>query len=314
MQKKRQKYKVVTKNKCYPLVDCALYKLRSKRRLAEILFSSPTEIRTLCLDNNYRCFVDKSGTKPRNIQEPTGQLDRIHSRIASLLCRIETFDGLHSGKKGYSNITNALAHVGADRHMVTVDLNSFFPSTQRRMVFDFFFDTMKCAPDVADLLSDLLTFNNHLPTGSRISMPLAYFANKKMFDEMRVMAEKIEAVMTIYVDDITVSGANVRRGLIFKLGQIAKKYGHNLKGNKSRYFDKNEIKLVTGAAIRNTEISPRNKHLEKLHKCINAWELTENAEEKTKAAHSVLGRFNYAGSIDARYKDRARSFRKSAFG
>lgn len=293
-------------------MDCPLYKLTSKRRLAEILFSSPHELKDLASGSGYNCFIDNSGGKSRHIQQPLGDLDRIHSRVASLLCRIKAFDGLHSGIKGRSNVTNARAHLGANRRMVTVDLSGFFQSTSREMVFDFFFDTMKCVPDVADLLSDLLTYDSHVPTGSRVSMPLAYFANKKMFDEMQCFAVSIDAVMTIYVDDITLSGSNVARSSIYKLGQIACKYGHNLKAPKSRFFDARQVKLVTGTAIRDSQLAPRNKHLERLYDDMRVWLETDNVKEKAAAADSILGRLNYAGSIDSKYKDKARSFRAAA--
>lgn len=99
-QKRRPKFRIITKKKCYPLQDSIFYKLSSKRRLAQILFATLQEIKSLCGNGNYRCFVDYSGGKPRDIQAPLTNLDRIHSRVASQLCRIETSDGLHSGRKG----------------------------------------------------------------------------------------------------------------------------------------------------------------------------------------------------------------------
>lgn len=244
------------------------------------------------------------------IQEPLPHLDRIHSRVASLLCRIETVDGLHSGKKGKSNISNARAHLGVGKRVITADIKSFFPTTTRKNVFDFFYNTMKCSPDIADLLSKILTCDNQVPTGSRISMPLAYFANKKMFDEIEFATGECGATMTIYVDDLTFSGAKLQKNFIAKLEAIVKKYGHKIHPSKTRFYGPNEVKLITGAAIKGNEISPRNRHLKKLREELSVW--LELSEKDKNLTNSVLGRMTFLGSIDPRYKDKARSFRKIA--
>jgi hypothetical protein len=70
---------------------------------------------------------------------------------------------------------------------------------------------MKCSPDVAEILAQICTCNGHIPTGSRISMPLAFWANHKMFDELKNIADTFEVTMTVYVDDITFTGSSVNK-------------------------------------------------------------------------------------------------------
>lgn len=311
MKQKRRKPKIITKNKSYPLQDSVFYKLSSKKRLANLLSSTPQELKSLTEMDNYRCFTQTKNGKPRLIQEPLPKLDKIHSRVASLLCRIETIDGLHSGKKGRSNISNARAHLGLGKKVITADIKSFFPTTTRLSVFDFFYNTMQCASDIADLLSKVLTYDEHVPTGSRISMPLAYFANKKMFDEIESAANECGATMTIYVDDLTFSGAMLKKGFIGRLETIAKKYGHKIHPSKTRFYGANEVKLITGAAIKGHEITPRNKHLKQLRGELSEW--LESPNKDKNLTNRILGRMTFIGSIDHRYKDKARTFRKTAF-
>jgi hypothetical protein len=197
--------------------------------------------------------------------------------------------------------------------MITVDLKNFYSNTSRSNVFDFFRNTLKCEPDVADLLSRILTFNEHIPTGSRVSMPLAYFANKRMFDEMEILASECGATMTIYVDDLTFSGASLQRNLISKIERIAKKFGHKLHPRKTRFFGPTDVKLVTGAAILGGKLAPRNKHLVELHKHMQGWLGSADKGHAKVTANKVLGRINFMGGIDPRYKDKARSFRRAAF-
>jgi len=228
-----------------------------------------------------------------------------------LLCRIDTVDGLHSGKKGRSNISNAHAHLGQGKKVITADIKSFFPATTRQNVFDFFYTTMQCAADVADLLSKILTYNDHIPTGSRISMPLAYFANKRMFDEIESAASEFSAKMTIYVDDLTFSGAMLQKSFIGRLEATAKKYGHKIHPSKTRFYEASEVKLITGAAIKGDEITPRNKHLKQLRGELSVW--LDNPGNDEKLTNRILGRMTFIGSIDPRYKDKAKTFRKSVF-
>src|SRR5690554_1749918 len=127
MKQRRPRPRIITKKKSYPLQDSVFYKLSSKKRLASLLFSTPQELKSLTGKENYRCFTQMKGGKPRPIQEPLPKLDKIHSRVASLLCRIETIEGLHSGKKGRSNISNARTHLGLGKKIITADIKSFFP-------------------------------------------------------------------------------------------------------------------------------------------------------------------------------------------
>lgn len=94
-------------------------------------------------------------------------------------------------------------------------------------------------------------------------MPLAYFANKKMFDEIESAAE-CAAKMTIYVDDLTFSGAMLQKSFIGKIEAIAKKHGHKIHPSNTRFYSADEVKLITGAAIKGNKIAPRNKHLKLL--------------------------------------------------
>ncbi|MFO7586059.1 MAG: reverse transcriptase family protein [Anaerolineales bacterium] len=272
--------------------------------------STPQELKSLAGMDNYRCFTQIKNGKPRLIQEPLPKLDKIHSRVASLLCRIETIDGLHSGKKCRSNISNARAHLGLGKKVITADIKSFFPATTRQSVFNFFYNTMQCAPDIADLLSKILTYDGHVPTGSRVSMPLAYFANKKMFDEIDSAANECGAKMTIFVDDLTFSGAMLKRSFVSRLETIVQKYGHKIHPSKTRFYGASEVKLITGAAIKGTEIAPRNKHLKRLHGELSEW--LKSPYKDKKLTNRVLGRLTFIGSIDPRYKDKARTFRKAA--
>ena len=172
-KKKQRKLRIQSKDKSYALEDSSLYKLTTKARLAKELFSTVGQLRHLTSDSHYKTFsIKKPNGDLRWIEAPNDGLNVIHTRIASLLVRIKQPDFVHSGIKKRSNITNAKAHTG-NHPVLTMDLRHFYPSVTKKSIYHFFHKVMKSSPDVAGILAALCTYKDHIPTGSRISMPLS---------------------------------------------------------------------------------------------------------------------------------------------
>ena len=314
MKPRKPKPKIQTRGKSYSLLDSPLYKLKTKRKLAAILQHSLPDLRVLRSDEeNHTVFEEsKKGGKPREIQKPNPRMEAVHTRIASLLCRIETPGYLHSGKKGHSNVSNALAHINSN-NLLTTDVKAFFPSTSRRQVFSFFYSIMKCSPDVADILADLCTYNSHIPTGSRISMPLAYWANVSMFNELQALSAKHSVKMTIYVDDLTFSGKEVNRLFQSCVKKILSKYGHTMHPTKTVLYRMDQPKLVTGVIISDGQLKVRNEQHYLLSGEVDVWRVIKDLPYASgmKTTSKLLGRLYSMGVIDSRYKSKAVSIRKS---
>ena len=314
MRKKQSKLKIKSKGKSYKLIESPLYKLRTKRRLAKILNQPIGDILIACDDSsNYSEFEDigKNG-KPRKIQKPLAKLDVLHTRIASLLSRIELPIYLHSGRKKHSNITNAKVHQGSSKALTT-DLKSFFSSTNKKMVFLFFYSVMKCSSDVSEILANICTCHSHIPTGSRISMPLAFWANINMFSELDELSRKHNVKMTVYVDDLTFSGNSTNRLFQSCVNKIISKYGHTMHPIKTKLYKANQPKLITGVVIKNNELKVRNEQHRLLSENLTLWKSIKN---KANALHSpqtakLMGRLYAMGVIDKRFKSKAISVRSS---
>lgn len=305
--KKRKKLKISTKNKCYGVIDSPFYKLKSKKKLAAILCVSVNDLYTLKKDEgNYSIFeqLSKKG-KPRKIQRPVEKLDVLHTRIASLLSRIALPEYLHSGKKKCSNVTNAKAHLNHEK-LMTTDIKAFFPSTTRAMIFSFFYSVMKMSSDVADILSHVCTCHERLPTGSRISMPLAYLANSRMFNEIHELCQSLRVRMTVYVDDLTFSGANVNRLFCAVIRKVICKHGHVMHPTKTRLFAKDKPKLVTGVIIIDNSLKVRNEQHLLMARDIAYWKIIKDIEKakETSIAKTLFGRLHSMGAIEKRYKSK----------
>ena len=112
----------------YPLEQSPLFRLQSKKKLAELLGLELRELVQLAaIKENYIKFTSVSSSgRPRDIQQPLPRLNRIHVRLFDLLRRIQPPAYLKSGVRGESQITNAAAHVNDSRGF-KFDIKNFFP-------------------------------------------------------------------------------------------------------------------------------------------------------------------------------------------
>ncbi|TCP91287.1 reverse transcriptase (RNA-dependent DNA polymerase) [Cricetibacter osteomyelitidis] len=267
----KKKKKLITHNKEYTLDKSPLFNIEYIKRLVSVL-NADEEIITSLIKykaENYNCF--SQGKKKREIQTPINELYLIHNRIASLLARIKLPKYLYSGVKNRSYIDNAKEHLNS-KAILTTDVTAFFPSTTRTMIFWFFKDKMQCSSRMANILADLCSINDHLPTGSQISMPLAYWVNSSMFKELHRLAEDHKLKMTVYVDDLTFSGEKVPKGFKYQVEQIIKKHKHQIKSEKTTLYNNQSVKEVTGLILKEGKLLPPNRQLKKLHQHLNLWE------------------------------------------
>ena len=248
----------------YDIYQSILYKLRSKKKLAEIL-GLPLNILQLCKsDSYYSCFDLEQKNKVRPIQQPIDQLIIIHQRVASLLSRLIHPDYLHSGRKKHSIITNASQHLDSNKKTLTLDIENFFQSTTKDKVFQLFKGVFKQSPDVADLLSELLTFQKYVPTGSPVSMSLAFWANKNLFDELDKFSKNRNTIMTVYVDDLTFTGSGVNNNFLKNSAKIIEKYGLKVKESKVFLYKENKPKFITGTVVLNNKLDAEFKQFKAL--------------------------------------------------
>lgn len=293
--------------KTYPIGQCQLYKLQSRRKLAQEIFNVELAYLERLANNpsNYRKFDLTQGEKKRQVEVPKPSVERIHRRLFMLLERIEKPDYLQSGVKGRSYISNARLHVG-HVPLVKLDVKKFYPSVDSARVYRFFNETLQCSPDVAGLLTKLTTCDGHVPTGSCVSQLLAFFAAKLMFDELDHIAVKHELCFSCYVDDMTFSGARATPAFLWAAKKIV--HSHGFGYHKDRCYTAEQEKLVTGVMIDGDRIAvlPSREH--------ELWRQTHNlgngdVEQRLVAVNSLIGSVVAAGQIEARLLARLKRLR-----
>ncbi len=255
--------------------DCPLYGLKSKKMLRRLLRIEDSKfLKQDFVASMVSPYIDKKG-KPRLIEPPREELKIIQKRIKQMLGQIVVPSNVFSGIKGRSYADNAVMHTGKNRrNLFKIDLTAFFPSISRETVYCFFCEELCCSPDIAEILTNFTTIDldksqanclddiysfldskgvsckNHLISGAPTSQIMSYLVNHQMFDEMQKIADENNAVMTVYVDDVTFSTENrISKDFRDRIIAIVRKYGYQISKAKVKKYTKLYPKLVTGVVI-----------------------------------------------------------------
>ena len=254
------------RDKRYVLDQCALYRCRSRRRLFQLLQTSQgkiAEFRDAPDADLYRpVTVRKKNGEPRPVLAPRGDLKRIQKRVSELLMRVAPPGFLMAPARGRSHIDNAARHRGAHAYRL-LDVADFFPSCSAHKVAEFLGQVMGCPPDVVAILVRLTTREGVLPQGSPASPVLAYWAYRDMWDEVAAIAHEDGCTVTIYIDDITISGPVVRGATVHMIKERLRHHGHRTREAKEAARVASPV-TVTGVVVRDTRLLlPNAQHLQR---------------------------------------------------
>ncbi len=254
----------------YELDQSPFYCLKSKAKLAKLLRVSQLKLKLL--SNTEHLYVesdifDPERGKSRRFEKPRQDLKRVQTRIEELLKRIKVPNYIHAPAKGRSYISNAKAHVNSTE-VRSLDIEKYFPSTPAKRINWFFRKQMKCSSDVADILTKLSTFKDHLPTGSPSSPILSYFAHIDMWEAINEIVDLANCTLTVYIDDVTISGDRVPGELIWQVKKQFYRYGlHSNKKKEKHYIGKKSYEVTGIIATNEGELKiPNRQHL-KMHRC-----------------------------------------------
>jgi hypothetical protein len=246
----------------HALIKSALYRIRRCKDLCRILQISPTDLPLLSGQTLYltRDIVTEKG-KARHTETPIRRLRRVHERLAGLLMAIEPPDFLFFPAKGRSQIDNAARH-RFGKVICTLDIKDYFPSAPPSKVAWFFGNTMKCAPDVSAILAKLTTKDGHIPTGSPLSSILAFYAYFDMWSEIATIASRNAYVISLYGDDLTISGEDVRGEIVWNMKQAIHRAG--LRYHKEHVY-RGMPAMVTGIVIDGGALMIPHRQHRKIH-------------------------------------------------
>jgi RNA-directed DNA polymerase len=213
------------------------------------------EIPFLRLNNFIQHKIPKKGKpgKYRIVWEASGLISdayKTFTRRFDLFLRFAEKGYPHSCAYGYirgrSTIENASPHCGK-RFLLKADIHNFFPSISFERIYNKFI-SLEIKPEVAKILTHIVTIDNSLPLGLHSSPMLANLVCMELDKQFYDLALKYNCSYTRYADDISISG-NVDVPSKEEINYILKKQGFAISESKFRITKPGQAHYVTGLSI-----------------------------------------------------------------
>lgn len=196
--------------------------------------------------------VTKKSGGERTISSPSLNLKKIQRWILdNILIDFEVDESAKGFLKNNSIVDNAKIHTNKVL-VYNIDIKNFFPSISEKSIYFLFFN-QGYSSEVSFALSKLLSFQGYLPQGSPCSPLLSNIICLKMDQDMKTLANKINASYSRYADDMTISTNDVRLFVSKKdaFKKIIDYSGFSLNDKKERMQFSNQPQFVTGLIVNN---------------------------------------------------------------
>jgi RNA-directed DNA polymerase len=241
---------------------CSLRKLNlcSLSRLERLLGLDRRYIRALAaVAGRYYSPFSKPGkpkpferiSKPRKlrvIDNPSEELKAVQSLITErLLKQIELPDHVCGGVKGKSVLDNVAFHSGA-RVLIKVDIARFFPSITNVHVYRVWAGLLGCSPEISGLLTQLTTFERHLPQGAPSSTLLANLVLYSADGPIRAECERLGIRYSSWIDDLAFSSDDPRPIVPLVVATL-RNSGFRISRKKLEIIGPRERKILNGVVL-----------------------------------------------------------------
>lgn len=246
----------------------------------------------------------------RTFYIPHGELKKLQGIIAKrLLSPLPLHQAIHSYRKGRSTLTNARVHFGRP-FMVKLDIAKYFPSISRDRVFRLL-GMLGFSGQIARMLAVLTTFKDQLPQGAPTSPAIANLVIDEIIKRrIAPLCEKHRLELSVYGDDLTISGAKLIIGLKRLVERILKEEGFKVstKPSKNQLLLQNDQKVVTGYVVKEDRLDVQKSRYREIraiiHNCLKkGWASQFDCDLKT-AKQRLRGKIEYIRKVNPIRGDR----------
>ncbi|HEX8467844.1 MAG TPA: reverse transcriptase family protein [Allosphingosinicella sp.] len=232
----------------------------NQRDLAELLGTTKGRLETIIAEKdkytNRRTV--RIGSKDRQLAVPVGRLRTVHERLKFHLNKVKQPEYLFSPRKGRGQRDNAEYHAGQNQFL-GLDIKQFYPSTTQEHIFRWAYHVAGLKADVAGMFAKLVAIDGKMPFGSPVSPVLTTHVHRAVFDEIFGLCRARELRMSLWVDDLTISGTFVTGQLLEQVRSVIRRHGFQT--HKIQFKTGARTVDVTGVPIRGKRIdAPRALH------------------------------------------------------
>lgn len=230
----------------------------TQSEVADLLGTTKTRLEALLRDKEK--FVRREakviGLKERNLALPVGKLRTVHERLKYHFNKIKQPDYLFSPRKGRGQRDNAGYHAG-QAQFLKVDIKQFYPSTTSGHIFRWLHHDAGLLEDVAGLLVRLIAIDDKLPFGSPVSPVLSALVHRRMFDGIHALCQADGLRMSLWVDDLAISGPLIRGELLDGIRDVVRQNG--LRSHKVSFRTGGRPVSITGVPIEGMRVVASRK-------------------------------------------------------
>ena len=197
--------------------------------------------------------------RPRWIEAPKPFLKLVQRRLLDrLLYEVPPHSAAHGFYPELSIVTNAQTHVRSD-WVISFDLKDFFPTTDMGKVRQVLSKYYALEGNTLDTILRLTCRGGSLPQGAPTSPHLANLAFFDGDEWLANLAKQHKLSYTRYADDMTFSGNGLPDGFEDLVGQIVRRAGYRLAGEKTKRMGRHQCQKVTGLVVNEGVRLPRNQ-------------------------------------------------------
>ena len=236
----------------------------------------------------------------REFFKPHGDLKKVQRTIhRKILRKLPIHSSIHSYRKKKDQLSNAKPHVG-NLYMINLDIKDFFPSVTPSKVYTALLKLGFSEP-VSQMLVSLTTYQNQLPQGPPTSPGIANLVLFPLARRFEVLCMKHGAILTIFGDDITVSGSARILKIKNLFMRIITEEGYKIHPGKVKVSKRGDKKKVTGVVVnKKTNVDKayfRNLKAQ-IHNCLVKSPAIQIEGDLQRARNSLLGKISHVKRLN----------------
>ena len=291
--------------------------IASLEKLAICLGISLSELLILQNNSNDYFFLAKQEKKPdgsfRKTYDVKQPLKTIHDKIVKKFLRIINYpEYLQGSIKKRDCISNAKQHIKAHT-IISEDITNFFPSISKKIIYQIWIGFFHFSHEVAECLSELVTYNGFLVQGCKASSYLCNLILWNREDKFVKNLKKQGLTYTRYVDDVNISfHSNLTKGkkteIISDVISLVRSVGAKPNRTKHKIMKQGSAQTINKMNVtsRRPTISKkeRSKIRAAVYECEQRFKNMVNPSEYKELFASTEGRVQYMKRLHPKEADR----------
>jgi RNA-directed DNA polymerase len=235
--------------------------------------------------------------KVRSIDNPSRELKRVQKKILCRLLEPVRLPNFLFGAVSKRSVKEHAAEHLRSACIVKMDVKGYYPSVTSRHVYSVWQNVLRCSPRVSSLLTELTTFEWHLPQGAPTSPALANLFLASIYGPVLEACAEKEVIATAWVDDLIFSGKEART-VMELVRQTLAAHGFKMSAKKRIILTGRDPKVITGVRLGAGRVRAPREKIHDIRAAIHKLQTGKvKGPQRDRYIVSLLGRINHVERI-----------------